>query len=89
MKLDRLFSDPILDEVRPEVRNELARLGRMVEGKSPMEVFSMITAFQRNLESRGLLNPKEKQILSRAIENTLTPDEKRKMMSILSMLKNR
>lgn len=87
MKFDRIFSDPILNDVRPEVRNELMKLGRTVEGKSPMEVFTMITSFQKNMERKGLLNSKEKQILSRAIENALTPEEKRKMMSILSMLK--
>ncbi len=87
MKLDRFLSDPALKDVRPEVRTELNKLSRMAEGKSPMEVFGLITSFQKNLESRGLLNSKEKQVLTRAIENSLSPDEKRKIMSILSMLK--
>ncbi len=87
MNLDRIFSDPALKDVRPEVRNELNKLGKMAEGKSPMEVFTLITTFQKNLESRGLLNSHEKQVLSRAIENSLSPEEKRKVMSILQMLK--
>lgn len=89
MKLDSFLNDPALKDVRPEVRQELNKLGRMVEGKAPMEVFTLITTFQKNLESRGLLNNQEKQILSRAIENSLSPEEKRKIMSILSMLKNK
>lgn len=87
MNLDRILRDPALKEVRPEVRQELSRLGRMAEGKSPIEVFGLITSFQKNLESRGLLNAHDKQALTRAIENSLTPDEKRKIMGILSLLK--
>ncbi len=87
MNLDRIFSDPALKEVRPEVRQELNKLSKMAEGKQPMEVFVLITNFQKNLESRGLLNSHEKQVLSRAIENTLSPEEKRKVLSILQMLK--
>ncbi len=89
MKLDSFLNDPALKDVRPEVRQELNKLGKMAEGKSPMELFTLITTFQKNLESRGLLNSHEKQILSRAIENSLSPEEKRKIMSILAMLKNK
>lgn len=87
MNLDKIFSDPALRDLRPEVKAEFGKLGRMVEGKSPMEVFGLITSFQKNLESRGLLNQKEKDVLSKAIENSLSPEEKRKIMGILNLLK--
>lgn len=89
MKLDQILNDSALKGVRPEVRQELVKLSKMAEGKAPMELFMLITSFQKNLESRGLLNAQEKQVLTRAIENSLSPEEKRKVMGILSMLKNR
>ncbi len=87
MNVDRVLNDPAVKELRPEIRNELVKVSKMVEGKSPMEVFSIITSFQKNLESRGLLNEKERGILSKAIENSLSPEDKKRVLSILAMLK--
>ncbi len=87
MKIDKVLNDPSVKELRPEIRNELVKLSKMVEGKSPMEVFSIVTSFQKNLESRGLLNEKERAVLSKAIENSLSPEDKKRVLSILSMLK--
>ncbi len=87
IKLDKVLNDPNVKELRPEVRNELVRVSKMVEGKSPMEVFSIVTSFQKNLESRGLLNDREKAILSKAIENSLSPEDKKRVLGILQMLK--
>ncbi len=87
MRIDKVLNDPAVKELRPEIRNELVKVSKMVEGKSPIEVFSIITGFQKNLESRGLLNDREKTILSKAIENSLSPEDKKKVLGILSMLK--
>ncbi len=87
MKIEKILNDPNVKELRPEIRNELVKVSKMVEGKSPVEVFSIITSFQKNLENRGLLNNSEKAILSKAIENSLSPEDKKKVLSILSMLK--
>ncbi len=89
MNIDKILNDPGLKNVRPEVRNELVKLSKMVDGKPPMEVFTTVVSFQRKLEAKGLLNPQEKAILTRVIESSLSPDEKRKVMNILSVLKNR
>ncbi len=87
MNIEKVLNDPAVKGLRPEIRTELVKVSRMVEGKSPMEVFSIITSFQKNLESRGLLNDNERTILSKAIENSLSPEDKKRVLSILSMLK--
>lgn len=87
MNIEKILNDPNFQNMRPEVRTEFIKLSKMVDGRPPMEILTTVMSFQKKLENRGLLSNNEKVLLTRVIENSLSPEEKRKVMSVLSMLK--